>query len=185
MSTAEVPNGKPTRRVLVPRWMALLLGLLVALVVYPLMVGVLPWAISLVTPRYGWTERGPANWNLLGLIPVMAGITGLIWVFAVMLAQIRKLPATVELEGTSRVLVTHPPFAFSRNPMFLAGLTVWLGWALVYGSVVFLTISVVLWAGTNFVTVPREERALEKRFGDAYREYKRKVPRWLGRIRRG
>jgi hypothetical protein len=38
--------------------MALLFGLFVVLVVDPLMVGVLPWAISSLTPRYGWTESG-------------------------------------------------------------------------------------------------------------------------------
>jgi protein-S-isoprenylcysteine O-methyltransferase Ste14 len=28
-----------------------------------------------------------------------------------------------------------------------------------------------------------EEKALEKRFGEAYREYKRNVPRWAPRLR--
>jgi protein-S-isoprenylcysteine O-methyltransferase Ste14 len=114
----------------------------------------------------------------------VAGTAGLIWVFSVMLAQISKLPETVELESTSRVLVTHGPFAFSRNPMFLSGLTVWLGWALFFGSVVVLIVSVVLWTLTNCFKVPREEHALEARFGEAYRAYKARVPRWLGVSRR-
>ncbi|HBI41653.1 MAG TPA: hypothetical protein DDY78_02205, partial [Planctomycetales bacterium] len=177
VSTAEDANGKQSRRNCIPRWMAFLLGLIVALVVYPLMVGVLPWAISLLLPRYGWTENGPATWNLLGLIPVVVGIAGLIWVFSVMLAQIFKLPKTVKLEWTSRILVTHGPFAFSRNPMFLAGFTVWLGWALFFGSVVILIVSVLLWAVTDRLTVSREERALEARFGETYRAYKTRVPR--------
>jgi protein-S-isoprenylcysteine O-methyltransferase Ste14 len=166
MTASEVPNKKPSRQIRVPRWVAFLVGLFVALVVSPFMVGVLPGAISLISPRYGWTESSPATWNLLGLLPVVAGIAGLIWVFSVMLAQTFKLPAMVELEGTASVLVTHGPFAISRNPMFLSGLTVWLGWALFFGSAVILTVSVVLWAVTNYFTVPPEERALEGRFGD-------------------
>jgi len=184
MSTTDVPNGKPSRPIRVPRWMAFLLGLFVALGVYPLMVGVLPWAISGLTPRSGWTESGPASWNLLGLILVVAGTAGLIWVFSVLLAQVFKLPEPVELEGTGSVLLTHGPFALSRNPMFLAGLSVWLGWALFFGSVVVLIVSVVLWTVTHVFTVPREERALEARFGEAYRVYKERVPRWLGLPRR-
>jgi protein-S-isoprenylcysteine O-methyltransferase Ste14 len=69
--------------------------------------------------------------------------------------------------------------------MFLAGLTVWLGWALLYGSAVILIVALVLWAGSNYLTVPREERALEARFGEAYRDYQRRVPRWLGKRWRG
>ena len=96
-----------------------------------------PWALSLLAPRYGWTESGPATWNRLGLIVVMAGIAGLIWVFGVMLAQIRHFPGGFELDdgerlwlATGRVLLMRGPFAYSRNPMFLSGLIVWLGWAI-------------------------------------------------------
>jgi protein-S-isoprenylcysteine O-methyltransferase Ste14 len=32
--------------------------------------------------------------------------------------------------------------------------------------------------------VPYEERDLEARFGEGYRQYKNTVPRWLGRVRR-
>ena len=184
MTKVEVPNGRPARRTRVPRWTAFLLGLLIVLVVYPLAVGVLPWAVSLLTPRHGWTESGPATWNLLGLGLVVAGAAGLIWVFSVMLAQVFQLPKTVELEMTSRILVTHGPFAFSRNPMFLAALTVWLGWTFFFGSLVLGMLGVVFWAAADRCKVPREERALEARFGDAYRTYRARVPRWLGLCKR-
>jgi protein-S-isoprenylcysteine O-methyltransferase Ste14 len=169
--------------------MALVLGLPVVLIVYPFMVVVLPWALSLIAPRYGWTESGPATWNLLGLIPVVAGIIGLIWVFSVMAAQFPKLPEVVELDegerlltATSRILITHGPFSCSRNPMFLAGLVVLLGWAIFYGSAVIAIVTVIGWALANYLKVPQEERGLEARFGEDYRDYKRRVPRWIGRI---
>jgi protein-S-isoprenylcysteine O-methyltransferase Ste14 len=64
--------------------------------------------------------------------------------------------------------------------MYLAELVLWLGWALFYGSVAVFIGCVVLWMMMNFIRVPREEQELEARFGEAYREYKRRVPRWLG-----
>jgi hypothetical protein len=41
---------------------------------------VLPWILSLLTPRLEWTEHGPAVWNVLRLFPVVAGALGLAWV---------------------------------------------------------------------------------------------------------
>ena len=96
MSAPEVSGGKQSRRIRISRRKGFFLGLLVVLVVYPTVLGVLPWALSLLTPRYGWTGSGPGIWNLLGLIPVVAGTAGLLWVFAVLLAQFppRHLPVT-------------------------------------------------------------------------------------------
>ncbi len=173
------------------RRQALLLGLLVALVTYPALVGVLPWALSLLAPRFGWSADGPATWNLLGLVPVAVGVAGLAWVFRVLLLQLPRLPDWIELgpgehlaTATARVLVTHGPFALSRNPMFLSGLTTMLGWAIFYGSWVILALTIAGWCFSNFVKVPQEERALEARFGEEYRRYRQRVPRWLGPLRR-
>ena len=80
VSTPEVPDGKLSHRVSIPRWIAVLLGLFVWFVALPLVHGVIPWAISLLTPRYGWTEGWPGVWNLPGLIPVIVGAAGLIWI---------------------------------------------------------------------------------------------------------
>ena len=81
--------------------------------------------------------------------------------------------------GTARVLVTHGPFAISRNPMFLSGLIVLLGWALFYGSVVILIFAVLGWTMAHFLKVPHEERGLEARFGEEYLAYKACTRRWF------
>jgi protein-S-isoprenylcysteine O-methyltransferase Ste14 len=189
MNSSEVPDGKLPGRIRISRRLGFVLGLFIVLFVYPFMVGVLPWVLSLLTRRFGWTESGPAAWNLLGLIPVMIGSAGLIWVFGVMLAQFRKLPEIVVLDegerlltATSRVLITHGPFAYSRNPMFLSGVIVWLGWAIYYGSALVLIVAGLAWTFAHYWKVPQEERGLEARFGEIYRKYKKRVPRWIGRI---
>jgi protein-S-isoprenylcysteine O-methyltransferase Ste14 len=63
--------------------------------------------------------------------------------------------------------------------MYVAILALWFGWARFYGSGTVMVGALVLVIAINLV-VRREERALELRFGDAYRHYKTAVPRWFG-----
>jgi len=187
MDAPEPPTGGTVHRRGLSRRTALVIGLFVVTVWYPIMVGVLPWGLSLLTPRFGWTAEGPATGNLLGLIPVAVGVVGLAWVFGVMLSQLSKLPKRIELESgenlataTARILVMHGPFAISRNPMFLSGVVTLLGWSVFYGSGLILALCIVGWCFANFVKVPQEELTLEARFADEYRHYKTRVPRWVG-----
>ena len=78
----------------------------------------------------------------------------------------------------TRHLMTDGPYRFSRNPMLVGvyiydmGLILWLqSWwpVLVFaGEVIFLTLQ-----------VRAEEKRLEADFGDAYRAYRQRVPRYL------
>ena len=83
-----------------------------------------------------------------------------------------------EVAPRTKHLMTDGPYRFSRNPMLLGvyifdlGLLYWLqsGWSLLVFAVevVFLTLQ-----------VRSEEKRLEADFGDEYREYKARVPRYL------
>ena len=168
----------PPRRSSLPRWAAIALAPLVWLVAIPLGHGVLPWAISRLGPRYGWSGGVPGAWNLLGLIPVAAGVVVLVWLMVLAFAHAAELPERVDLDWSPKLLLTGGPYRFSRHPMYLAELALWLGWAELYGSVSVLLAFVVLNLAVNRLA-PREERALEERFGETYREYKASVPRWL------
>jgi protein-S-isoprenylcysteine O-methyltransferase Ste14 len=155
------------------------LGPVVFLVVIPLVHGVVPWAISLLGPWYGWLDRVPAVWNLLGLVPVAAGAVVLLWLMVLGFTQGAELPERVELDWSPKILLTGGLYRFSRHPMYLAEGALWLGWAILYGSVA-VSIGFVSFCIGASVLAPREERALEAKFGEAYRQYKTKVPRWLG-----
>jgi protein-S-isoprenylcysteine O-methyltransferase Ste14 len=179
MNTTEHSNQRSSKRSGIPRWLVLVVALIFWLVGVPIFYGVLPWAISLLTPRYGWSEGRPTNWNLLGLIPVVLATVCLIWVMILHFAQAPGVPERVELELTPKNLLLLGPYAFSRNPMYLAELALLLGWAIFYGSIAVSITFLIACAFFHFVIVPREERTLEARFGEAYREYKKKVPRWF------
>lgn len=172
---------KTSKKITLPRWLAFVMGFLVWFVAIPLAHAGLPWAISLLAPRYGWTENQPGFLNLFGLIPVVFGVICLIWIMVLGFAE---TPEKVDLEWNSSFLLVRGPYAFTRNPMYVAELGLWLGWAIFYGSIVVFIAFAVLCLVVNFVILPREERALEARFGESFRQYKRAVPRWLGKIQR-
>src|SRR6266511_5249 len=132
MNTTESPNQKSSKRVkFLSSWLAYPLALIVW--------EVLPWAISLLTPRYGWIEGRPSIWNLLGLIPVLIGTIGLLWGVAVHSAQ---SPQGLEWELDKSYLLMRGMYAFSRHPMYLSELILILGWVIFYGSIALLVASV-------------------------------------------
>jgi protein-S-isoprenylcysteine O-methyltransferase Ste14 len=141
----------------------------------PLGHGVVPWAISWLSPRHGWETSGPGMWNLLGLIPLALGIAGFVWIIRTAFVQ---TPDRVELQQAA-FLLTSGPYAYSRNPMYISELVLWLGWALFYGSVGVL-IGLVIFVTVLVLGVRYEEQVLSARLGETYRAYQRTVPRWLG-----
>jgi protein-S-isoprenylcysteine O-methyltransferase Ste14 len=85
--------------------------------------------------------------------------------------------AGVDLERPDQ-LVLAGPYALSRNPMYVASTLVYVGIALVLGAAWPLLLLPFVLLATHVVVV-REERSLERRFGTAYRTYKKSVRRYL------
>jgi protein-S-isoprenylcysteine O-methyltransferase Ste14 len=161
---------------------ALALSALAWLVGVPLAHGAIPWALSLVGPRFGWSDGRPSSGNWLGLIPVALGCALLAWVAATSFSRVADLPETLELNWVPKVFLTSGPYAHTRNPMYVGELALWLGWATMLGSLPVLCGAVVLGLAMRRA-VRREERALEASYGDPYRRYSNAVPRWLGHVR--
>ena len=90
--------------------------------------------------------------------------------------------ATLEWDPPRR-LVVRGPYAYVRNPMISGVLFVLLGEALLLLSRPHLEWALICLL-INAVYIPLlEEPMLLERFGDAYREYCRHVPRLLPRLR--
>lgn len=78
----------------------------------------------------------------------------------------------------STALVTDGVYRRLRNPMYV-GLAVCLaGLAIMLASDWMLVMTIVFVLVLHFGVVKREERYLEAKFGDAYRAYKARVPRY-------
>lgn len=76
-------------------------------------------------------------------------------------------------------IVEHGPFRVTRNPMYLQMVLVCLGVAVILGNVWILALTPVCgWLLQRFAILP-EESYLERKFGDDYLSYKRRVRRWL------
>ena len=80
-------------------------------------------------------------------------------------------------------LVVAGPYRHMRNPMLTAVFILQLAEALLLNSWPIFILFTIFVAGNMLYFPLVEEKALEKRFGEAYREYKRNVPRWMPRIR--
>jgi protein-S-isoprenylcysteine O-methyltransferase Ste14 len=83
-------------------------------------------------------------------------------------------------------LVQTGPFALSRNPVFLGQALLFVGLFLAFPDLVQCLISAAMIAALS-VQVRIEERLLARAYGDAYADYRARVPRWIGRrrLRRG
>ena len=145
--------------------------------------GVLPYALSRLSERHGWSGGHPALWNWLGLLPVAGGIVLIVW--TIVLHREGATRSGWRFEKTpfepARYLIVRGPYRYSRNPIYLSHLAIWSGWTLFYGSVALLLNACLIWAVAAFVIVPYEERGLTRGLGEAYAHYQSKVPRWLGR----
>jgi protein-S-isoprenylcysteine O-methyltransferase Ste14 len=78
-----------------------------------------------------------------------------------------------------RALVTTGIHGWSRNPIYVGMFLLYAGIGLVARSPWVLILTLPLAITLRYGVVAREEAYLERRFGDAYRDYKVRVRRWL------
>lgn len=76
-------------------------------------------------------------------------------------------------------LVVEGPYRFSRNPIYVALSLAYAGLGLGFDNAWLLALLAPVLAVMRYGVVAREERYLERRFGDDYRRYKASVRRWL------
>jgi len=112
----------------------------------------------------------------IGLAPIAAGVAVYLWCAWDFATFGRGTP--LPLDAPDR-LVARGLYRFIRNPMYFGVLLVIFGQALWYASVATLYYGLAVAIAFHLFVISYEEPALTRQFGESYREYCRRVPRWI------
>ncbi len=124
-------------------------------------------ALSPAQVTSGWT-------GLAAMVALIGGAT-------VIVAQVQMGRAwrVGVRSGDAPLFVSHGLFRFSRNPIFVGMMLVGLSAAMVSGTW-WGGAALALFIASCAVQVRIEEAHLEASFGQAYRDFRSTIPRWLG-----
>lgn len=120
---------------------------------------------------------GPAHW----ISAVVAGtiLLGGVTVFVAGIRNFKAAATPIPTTQPSRVLVTTGIHGRTRNPIYVGMFLVYCGIGLLLRNPWVLILVLPLAITIRYGVVAREEAYLHRLFGDAYRVYQARVPRWL------
>jgi len=110
-----------------------------------------------------------------GFVLLAAGVSGAV----AGLVTFFRAKTTVIPHRAASSLVQHGPYRITRNPMYVGLTLAYAGLALALNRLWPLAILPVVLAILIVAVIRPEERHLDERFGDEYRDYKRRVRRFL------
>lgn len=155
--------------------MTLLKTLAFTIVVPGTVAFLIPWL--LIQPSWTQPFLAPSVW-LIGLIPLVAGFLLYLWCAGAFTFLGKGTPAPID---APIFLVRAGPYQWVRNPMYVAVLSMVLGQAILFRSLVLAGYAALLWLVMHLFVISYEEPTLQSQFGDSYDAYVRAVPRWLAR----
>lgn len=117
----------------------------------------------------------PYPWNATGIIPLALGM-----VLNITADKAFKITGTtVKPFEISTKLVTSGAFRYSRNPMYLGMVMILTGVAFLLGALSPFIIIPVFAITMDRVFIVTEEKMLNERFGNKWKQYKAEVRRWI------
>lgn len=79
-------------------------------------------------------------------------------------------------------LVVEGLHRYIRNPMYIGVFLIALGQAVLFRSLTLFRYAAGFWLAAHLFVLLYEEPTLERKFGEEYRNYKQRVPRWFPRF---
>ncbi len=117
-------------------------------------------------------------------VPAVKAVGGFVAIasFAVVVRAFFRVRAFT-VPSQAEALHTSGLYGVVRHPMMSAGTAAVLGWAAFWGSSVGLAFAVVYGLCGWLSSFPEEERLVEE-YGEAYEDYRRRVPRFFPSLMR-
>jgi protein-S-isoprenylcysteine O-methyltransferase Ste14 len=116
--------------------------------------------------------------SILNICAIVICTVSLIW-FGITLKIFGKSFRVGIDENTKDKLITNGTFSISRNPVYVAFVTFFIGILLAYPNIITLIFLIIL-SITIHRQVLREEKFLKDHYGNEYYEYCNKVRRYIG-----
>ncbi len=126
---------------------------------------------QLADPLPGWLQR-------VGLPLMVLGGSLALACAAVFVVRGGGTPAPFD---APRHFVAIGPYRWTRNPMYVGGLILLLGFALWLRSPAVVLLTVGAWGLVHLFVVTYEEPTLRRMFGATYEDYCGRVSRWVPR----
>lgn len=143
----------------------------------------LPGVVALLVPLLiaspAIRDGVPFRW--VALVPLLLGFGLLIWCVRLFLVQGK---GTLAPWAPPRQIVVSGPYAFTRNPMYVAVIVMLIGWAIGFHSWALLVYAMVVLVAFHLRVRLGEEPWLADTYHDKWARYAAHVPRWVFRSRR-
>ena len=110
-----------------------------------------------------------------GVVLLAGGLSLSAWFFV----TFRRAQTPVDVRKPTAALVTTGPFRLSRNPAYVSLTLIYAGIALLANVVWAFASLVAALVAVQQGVIKREERYLERKFGDRYLRYKARTRRWI------
>ena len=136
---------------------------------------VLGFGLSWLLPLRIWAVGTNGPLVVAGVVIVVASFAWLIWSARTMVRGGSSLP----VHHPTAKLVIRGPYRWSRNPIYAGMVLAFLGIGLALSSWWFVALAVAVALLLRWGVILREEAYLERKFGDEYRDYAKRVRRWL------
>ena len=118
--------------------------------------------------------------NIIGLLLILVGLSIDIYSIRTFVSAGKGSPFPWK---PPKRLVASGPYKYVRNPIYVAYFIIISGLAIFTNIPSIFIIAILFMLGIHIGVVLWEEKRLEKRFGRAYLNYKKEVPRWIPKTR--